>query len=348
MASAALTVMGAGVFGLAVAWEAARRGARVRVVEAVRVGAGASGGLVGALAPHAPDSWDDARAFQRDSLLLAPGFWAGVAAAGGVDPGFGAVGRLAPLADDRAVAQARARAAAAARHWPGARCEVVAATGAPWEPVSPSGLMLRDTLTARVDPRRALAALAAAVRARGGEITEGAGGPGPDPDPGAVLGPVVWATGAAGLAALAAGRGEKGQAARLALAAPPGTPLLQGRGLWVVPHADGTVAVGSTAEADWGQDGPDARLDAVLDRAAALVPALRGAAVIDRWAGIRPRSATRRVVLGAWPGRPGHFVANGGFKTGFGLAPLAARLTVDLVLEGQDRLPGWTRLPVAG
>jgi glycine/D-amino acid oxidase-like deaminating enzyme len=342
MASAALTVMGAGVFGLAVAWEAARRGARVRVVEAVRVGAGASGGLVGALAPHAPDSWDDTRAFQRDSLLLAPGFWAGVAAAGGVDPGFGAVGRLAPLADDRAVAQARVRAAAAARHWPDALCAVVAATGAPWEPESPSGLMLRDTLTARVDPRRALAALAAAVRALGGEITEG--GAGPDP----VAGPVVWATGAAGLSALAAGRGEKGQAARLAVAAPPGTPLVQGRGLWVVPHADGTVAVGSTSEADWAQDGPDARLDAVLDRAVALVPALRGAAVIDRWAGIRPRSATRQVLLGAWPGRPGHFVANGGFKTGFGLAPLVARLTVDLVLQGQDRVPGWARLPVPG
>ena len=33
MASVDLTVMGAGIFGLSIAWEATRRGARVRVIE---------------------------------------------------------------------------------------------------------------------------------------------------------------------------------------------------------------------------------------------------------------------------------------------------------------------------
>lgn len=342
MARSDLTVMGAGVFGLAVAFEGARRGARVRVVEAARVGAGASGGLVGALAPHAPDAWDGAKAFQLESLLLAPGFWAKVAAAGGMAAGFAAVGRLAPLADDRAVAQARARAGQAAQHWPGAVWEVIPSAGGPWAPVSPTGLLVRDTLSARLDPRRALAALVAAVRALGGEVVEGGGEAGP--------GPVVWATGAAGLADLSAvlgrpvGRGEKGQAARLALAAPPGTPLVQGRGLWVVPHEDGTVAVGSTSEADWADTAPDVLLDEVLHRARALVPALARAEVVARWAGIRPRSATRQPVLGAWPGRAGHFVANGGFKTGFGLAPLVAQIIADLVLDGRDGVPDWARL----
>lgn len=338
--------MGAGVFGLSVAFEAARHGAQVTVIDMVRVGAGASGGLVGALAPHAPDGWDDIKAFQRDSLLMAPGFWAEVMAVGRVDPGFAPVGRLAPLADGRAVEQARARADAAALHWPGARWEVVPATGAAWEPVSPSGWLVRDTLTARVDPRRALAALVTAVHALGGRVVEGGG----DADPG----PVVWATGAAGLADLTRdlgrdmGRGEKGQAARLACAAPPGTALVQGRGLWVVPHADGTVAVGSTSETRWEDDvATDAQLDAVIARARALVPALAGAPVVDRWAGVRPRSVSRHVVLGPWPGRPGHFVANGGFKTGFGLAPLVAQVMAGLVLDGTDAVPGWAR-PGAG
>ena len=49
---AQIAVMGAGIFGLASAWAMARRGARVRVIEASRIGAGASGGVVGALAPH--------------------------------------------------------------------------------------------------------------------------------------------------------------------------------------------------------------------------------------------------------------------------------------------------------
>jgi glycine/D-amino acid oxidase-like deaminating enzyme len=37
-------------------------------------------------------------------------------------------------------------------------------------------------------------------------------------------------------------------------------------------------------------------------------------------------------------------VANGGFKTGFGLAPLVAQMTADLVLEGRDGVPDWARL----
>ena len=47
-----MTVRGAGIFGLAIAWTCARRGAAVRVIDPGGPGAGASGGLVGALAPH--------------------------------------------------------------------------------------------------------------------------------------------------------------------------------------------------------------------------------------------------------------------------------------------------------
>ncbi|MCE8471093.1 FAD-dependent oxidoreductase, partial [Rhodovulum sulfidophilum] len=39
------------------------------------------------------------------------------------------------------------------------------------------------------------------------------------------------------------------------------------------------------------------------------------------------------------PGRPGHFVANGGFKIGIGLAPKVGELMAALVLEGRDDIP---------
>jgi glycine oxidase len=49
-------------------------------------------------------------------------------------------------------------------------------------------------------------------------------------------------------------------------------------------------------------------------------------------------------MLGAWPGRPGHFVANGGFKIGFGIAPGVAQVMVDLILEGRDTIPDGFRV----
>ncbi len=44
-------------------------------------------------------------------------------------------------------------------------------------------------------------------------------------------------------------------------------------------------------------------------------------------------------MLGAWPGRDGHFIANGGFKIGFGMAPKVGQVMADLVLDGEDRIP---------
>ncbi|WP_225026240.1 NAD(P)/FAD-dependent oxidoreductase [Xinfangfangia pollutisoli] len=336
MASVDVTVRGGGIFGLAVAWACARRGARVRLIETARIGAGASGGLVGALAPFAPEGWNALKAFQLDSLLMAEAWWGAVAAAGGVDPLYRRSGRLQPLADAAAVAAARQRADAARDLWQGrAEWRVVAAAGAAWEPASPTGLLVEDTLTARLSPRAAGAALVAALRAAGAEIVIGDA-----PEDGAV----VHATGAAGLADLSAdfgrklGAGVKGQAVLLRHDA-AALPQIYAGGLHVVPHGDGTVAIGSTSETDWQVAGPDEQAEALVARARAVMPALAAAPVLERWAGVRPRAKSRGPVLGAWPGRPGHFVANGGFKIGFGLAPKAAEGMADLILNGNFDIP---------
>lgn len=70
-----VTVLGAGIFGLSVAWACVQRGARVRVLDPHGVGAGSSGGIVGALAPHTPENWNDKKQFQLDSLLMAAQYW---------------------------------------------------------------------------------------------------------------------------------------------------------------------------------------------------------------------------------------------------------------------------------
>ena len=342
MARVDLTVRGGGIFGLSIAWEAVQRGARVRLIEAVAIGAGSSGGIVGALSPHVPENWNEKKAFQLDSLLAAPRWWAGVEAASGQASGYARTGRLQPLADGAAVDLARARAVTAGDLWRGqAEWRVVAAVGAVWEPASASGFLVRDTLSARLHPRLAVQALVAAIRARGGEVVIGDA-----VDEGAV----IWATGLAGLTALSAdlgrdlGGGVKGQALALRYDAAD-LPQLFVDGLHVVPHADGTVAIGSTSENQWTDaTAVDAQLDALHARAVAALPVLTGAEVVARWAGVRPRAKTRAPLLGAWPGRPGHFVANGGFKIGFGMAPKVAQVMVDLVLDGRDGIPAGFRV----
>ncbi|MFN3724277.1 MAG: NAD(P)/FAD-dependent oxidoreductase [Paracoccaceae bacterium] len=337
-----LTVMGGGIFGLSIAWEAALRGARVRLIEAKRIGAGSSGGVVGALAPHVPENWNDKKAFQLESLLMSGAFWDGVAQVSGLPTGYARLGRLQPLDSAEAVARAQDRATDAQTLWQGrARWQVMPATGADWEPATPTGLLIQDTLTARLHPRMAASALVAAIRAKGGEVILGEA---------EAKGPVIWATGHAGLLALnddlgrRVGAGVKGQALLLAHDACD-LPQMQVDGLHIVPHADGTVAIGSTSENQW--DDPvsvDAQCDDLLIRARAAVPVLRGAEMLERWAGIRPRARSRAPMLGAWPGRGGEFVANGGFKIGFGMAPKVAQVMVDLVLDGVDRVPDGFRV----
>lgn len=337
MARVDLTVMGGGIFGLSCAWEATRRGARVRVIDSAYIGAGSSGGIVGALAPHVPENWNDKKQFQLESLLMAPEWWAEIAQAGGIDPGYLRSGRLQPIPDDRALHNARARIAESQTLWQGrAEWRVIPATGAAWEPHSPTGWLIHDTLTARLSPRLACAALAAAIRAQGGEVVEG---------PATPEGTTLWATGYPGLQDLSQtfnkpfGAGVKGQALLLQHDARD-LPQLFADALHIVPHADGTTAIGSTSENTW--DNPtatDAQLDDILTRARAALPILANAPVINRWAGIRPRARSRAPMLGEWPGRPGHFIANGGFKIGFGMAPKVAEVMADLILTGQDDIP---------
>ncbi|WP_439124113.1 NAD(P)/FAD-dependent oxidoreductase [Marivita sp.] len=336
------TVRGAGIFGLSIAWVLTQRGATVQLVDPFGPGSGSSGGLVGALAPHVPENWNEKKAFQLESLLMAEVFWADVQAAGGVDPGYARTGRLQPIADDHALEMAQARTLGARDLWQGrAVWEVIRAEDAGgFAPPTSSGFFIRDTLTARMHPRQACAALVAALHAKGVKVLSEA------PDRGAV----IWATGWRGLVELSkemgksVGAGIKGQSGALKYDAGP-VPQVFVDGLHIIPHANGTVAIGSTSERDFdAPDGLDAQCDDLIARAVAAMPMLAKAPVVDRWAGVRPRVRSRAPMLGAWPGREGHFIANGGFKIGFGMAPKVAEVMADLLLCGQDAIPDGFRV----
>ena len=333
MTTTDVTIRGAGIFGLSCAWAMARRGARVTVIDPHGIGAGASGGIVGALSPHVPENWNEKKQFQLESLLAAEGWWHGVETASGLSSGYARSGRLQPLSDEAAIDRAEERRIGARDHWGDHADWQVVPAPADWGPVTPTDMVIRDTLSARIHPRMALAALAAAIGEAGGEILRD----GPD------TGPILWATGPHDLSTLdPPGKGIKGQAALLAHDA-LALPQIFADGIHIVPHADGTTAIGSTTERDATDLVTDAQIDALVDRARACVPALAQAQVVERWAGYRPRTRSRAPVLGPHPSRDGAWIANGGFKIGFGMAPRVAEVMADLILDDIDAIPNGFR-----
>ncbi|GAA6209194.1 FAD-binding oxidoreductase [Cognatishimia sp. WU-CL00825] len=332
-----VTVMGAGAFGLSVAWACIQRGAKVQVIDPNGVAAGASGGIVGALAPHTPENWNDKKAFQFESLIMARQFWPKVESVGGKASGYGSTGRLQPIVDTRALELAHRRSENALTLWQGkATWQVLPANSADtWSPQSVTGFLIKDSLSARIHPRMACEALAAAILAKGGRIST-------DAQP---KGAVVWATGWQGLTELSTelgrpiGNGVKGQAILLKYNQSL-MPQLFADSVHMVPHIDGTVAIGSTSEREF--DDPtstDAQIDLVLARAIEAVPSLAKAPILRRWAGVRPRAKSRAPMLGAHPTRPKDYIANGGFKIGFGMAPKVGEVMADLILENRDTIP---------
>ncbi|MGI9395819.1 MAG: NAD(P)/FAD-dependent oxidoreductase, partial [Boseongicola sp.] len=268
-----LTVRGAGIFGLTIAWVALTRGARVCVVDPDGPGAGASGGILGALQPHTPDIWNDKKQFQFESLLMSEFFWQEIEATSGIPTGYFRSGRLQPLPGEREVVLARARATAAAESWgDNANWQVIDSdTTGGWRPPSPTGLYVHDTLSALIHPRLTCESLAAAIRARGGEIVVEA------PDTGAV----VWATGWQGLRDLskdfgrAIGNGVKGQAALLRHDA-AGRAQIFAEALHIVPHIDGTTAIGSTSQRKFSDpQTTDSQIDDLIQRATEVMPVLK-------------------------------------------------------------------------
>src|SRR5689334_17842376 len=88
--------VGGGVIGLASAWQAAQRGARVCVLERDRPAEGASAVAAGMLAPVGETSWgeDELLAFNVESLRRWPAFAAALEEQGGVEVEFEVRGAL--------------------------------------------------------------------------------------------------------------------------------------------------------------------------------------------------------------------------------------------------------------
>lgn len=349
-----LLVVGGGIMGLWAAICATRRGMTVRVVEQQAIGAGASGGLLGALMPHMPDRWNDKKQFQFDALVTLEEEIAALEAETGLSTGYRRTGRLIPLAKphlrDIALrheqdARSHWRAADRQFHW---HVKDDGPEGWPGAAAAAHGMVF-DTLAARVSPRRMLAALRTALlQAPNAYLDEGRGVRRIEPERGraelddgtridfehciiaAGVGSFQLIDDVSVPLAETSGTAVKGQAALLRAEIDPALPVIFADGVYIIAHDDGHVAVGSTSENSFADPlSTDEQLDELLRRAVALAPRLAGAEVVERWAGLRPKSTGREPMAGRHPDHPNVSVLTGGFKVSFGIAHRLARFVVE-------------------
>ena len=325
-------IIGGGMFGLSIAWFAARSGMKVELFEARSPGAGASGGLIGALSPHMPEKWNAKKDFQFRALTSAAAFWQDIEDAAQMPTGYHRPGRIMPIPTEARRAMALDRADQAAQLWQGkANWSVIPAH--PAIPDAPFGLV-HETLSAQVFPRAAIAALARACKVAGVVIHKGTRA-----RPDDLAAPVRIIAAGHECAQIVPdfpgsfSRGVKGQSALLDTEI-PALPIVFDDGLYVVSHPGQGTAVGSTSEKDWTDPvSTDAALDDLIARARNLVPQLATAQVTDRWAGVRPRARLPDPAIGELS--DGLWLATGGFKIGLALGHEIGRAIVGMI-NGKD------------
>jgi glycine oxidase len=345
-----VVVVGAGLIGLAIAFELAERGASVRIYDRGEPARAASWAGAGMLAPYTERITNEALlAFCAASLTEYPAFVQRVFAASGVDAHLHLDGVIY-AAFDAAALEALDRHARALQAR-GVECEMLDRASAfavePWLSAELVGALLKRG-EGYVDNRRLGRALVAACAARGVRIEENCA-VSVECDARRVLGVRVergfvparavinacgaWAASVAGVPSSCVPPVAPIKGQMIALGVPIGFVR---RATWVpgaylVPRHDGRLLVGATVEAA----GFDERVTAsgvheLLHAALSAAPALADFAVTETWTGLRPGTPDGLPFLGP-TALEGFFLATGHYRNGILLAPATARSIADAV-----------------
>lgn len=349
-----IVIIGAGLIGLSIAYELAKRGADVRVVEAHDSAASASWSGAGRLAPFTDSEGGQE---QEDFLATALGtyqvFVKELHKRTGIDPYLRIDGIIEVAHDEFAMVRLRERAETLeARgihaHWfePDEARRIEPELG----PATLGASLVEDE--GQIDTRELGRALRAACVDVGVRLEERTGSVALEADEHRVIGvragenfvlaeTVVNAAGA--WAGELAGvpphvripiAPVKGQMLSLTTTRPLIKRLLSVPGAYVLPRTDGTVLIGETVEEAGFDLGVDpAATQRLREAAVRAVPALGELAIGAEWAGLRPRSPNGRPFIGATE-LEGYFVAAGHYRHAILLAPATALAIANLV-EGK-------------
>ncbi len=347
-------VIGAGLIGLAIAFELAERGATVRVYDRAEPGRAASWAGAGMLAPYA-ELLEDEVLLQlcESSLAQYSAFVDRVRAAGGIDPRLHLNG-IVHAVFDREKREGLERRAAALRSR-GVVCKLLERSqlleAEPWLGADVSCALLVEP-EGHVDNRRLGRALVAACERRHVTIArvsalivecDSRRALGVRSDLGFASATAIvnacgaWAARIDGVPQRALPPIEPVKGQMLALDVPTGFVR---RATWVpgayfVPRDDGRLLIGATTE----HEREDVRVTAsgmhqLLDAALRAAPSLGDFTVAESWAGLRPGTPDGRPFIGRTPVE-GLFVAAGHYRNGILLAPITAQLVAEAV-EGRE------------
>ncbi|HZZ65879.1 MAG TPA: glycine oxidase ThiO [Candidatus Baltobacteraceae bacterium] len=343
--NADVAIVGAGIIGLAIAFELAGRGAEVCVFDRGEPARAASWAAAGMLAPrseHMPDS--HTQRLCEESLALYPGFVADVRACGAIDPQLRLDGIVHAAYDAGELAKLEDRAAQLRKSGCAAdmltRNQTVLQEPALGRGVLGALLVHRE---GQIDNRRLGRALLEACRSRAVQIQTGIPSLSIEFDARRVLGirtalgyraagavinaAGAWAAGLAGVPpqCVPPVRAVKGQ--MLCLEIPAGyirRPVWV-PGAYLVPRADGRLLIGATVEEATDVHVTPRGLRDLLQAATAALPALADFPITETWAGLRPGTPDDRPFIGP-TARDGYFLATGHYRNGILLAPKTANM----------------------
>jgi sarcosine oxidase subunit beta len=356
-------IIGGGISGAAAAWELAREGHSVTLLEARALAAMASGWTLGGVRQSGrhPAELPLARA--------AVDIWAGLAEALGADVGYRRGGNLRLARDDAEAGAIRAlverqRAQGLDLHYLDGPAEVRAVAPALSDRIVAASYCPSD---GHADPVASVAAFAGAARRHGAVIREGIRVTGLIRQGGRVIG-VETAQGPlhADRVVLAAGVHAPELMAPLGLVLPlelrlvsvlqtaPLPPMLDqvlgvaNAGCAARQEIGGRLRV-TTGIGPWlrplegwrAEDLHPSAADVSLlgERIAAILPAFRAAPLARLWGGLIDLTPDGLPVLDAPPETPGLVIAAGFSGHGFCLGPVTGRIVADLVLGRQERHP---------
>jgi glycine oxidase len=354
--SSNILVVGAGIVGCAVAYELARRGASVQVVDDRLPGMGATQASAGMLAPYTEAK--DRNALFLDlavrSLELYDDFVARVSRDAGASVGYSRVGTIEIAATAQRMIELRDIASRLAGR--GVALEVLDAPAARAQEPELGDEVAGALLIGAHGYVNALAlthALFTAARCFGATFVEGGrvtriSRRGSDLQVEAdnrlhTAQTVIVAAGSwsgrieiEGAAALPV-RPVRGQMLHLTWKTSPRLRRVTwGEHCYLVPWDDGTLLVGATMEeVGFDEKTTTAGVQDLLSAACALVPHVRDAGFLGARVGLRPGTPDAMPIVGWSRNTPNVMYATGHFRNGVLLAPLTAQIVADAVLAGR-------------